>query len=528
MAKVRVIPSNNGKVGKLIQHQDKESKKTLRVAAYCRVSTEYEEQAGSYATQVEHYTAEIEKNPDWQMVKIYADEGISATNTFKREEFNQMIADAEAGKMDLILTKSISRFARNTIDCLQYIRKLKAWHVPVYFEKENINTLDAKGEVLLTIMASLAQQESESLSRNVTMGIRYRFQQGKVLVSTKHFLGFDKDENGQLVVNQKQAEVVKRIFYGYLNGKTTKQIAKELEKDQVPTGAGNPNWGTSTISKILRNEKYIGDALLQKSYTVDFLTKRRIKNDGEVPQYYVENDHPAIIPKAVFYKVQKILDKRRDGFTVPNGTRHKYSNKYCFSCIVYCGHCKDIYCRNIWYTDGRKAVWRCYTRRNFNHRRGRGRRCPGRNVLEKDLEQATLMAFNQLIQQHHLADEQINQNIMKVINNTDGPTLDEVNAQLDRAQKKLLETATMGDDYQGLIDHIKSLRQQQAFLSNQQVEHAVQKDSLGEIQKLFEENQGGLLEFDPKLVRLYVEKIQINDKTYKFTFMDGEEITIDC
>lgn len=348
------------------------------------------------------------------------------------------------------------------------------------------------------------------------------------MVNTKHFLGFDKDENGKLVVNKKQAEVVKRIFYSYLDGKTTKQISRELEKDQIPNGAGNTRWHTSTISKILRNEKYIGDALLQKSYTVDFLTKKRVKNTGEVPQYYVEDDHPAIIPKSVFYKVQKIMDKRRDGLTVPNGTRHKYSNKYCFSCIVYCGHCKDIYCRNIWYTDGRKAVWRCYTRRNFNHRRGRGRRCPGRNVLEKDLKQATLMAFNQLIRQHHLADEQINQNIMKVINNTDGPTLDEVNAQLDRAQKQLLETATMGDDYQELIDHIKSLRQQQTFLSNQQVDHAVQKDSLGEIQKLFEEHQTGLLEFDPELVRLYVEKIQINDKSYKFTFMDGEEIIIDC
>ena len=221
MAKVRVIPSENGKVGKLIQHHDKESKKKLRVAAYCRVSTEYEEQAGSYATQVEHYTDEIEKTPDWQMVKIYADEGISATNTFKREDFNQMIADSEAGKIDLILIMSISRFARNTIDCLQYIRKLKEWHVAVYFEKENINTLDAKGEVHLTIMTSLAQQESESLSRNVTMGIRYRFQQDKVLINTYHFLGFDKDENGKLTINKKQAEVVKQIFYSYLNGKTT-------------------------------------------------------------------------------------------------------------------------------------------------------------------------------------------------------------------------------------------------------------------------------------------------------------------
>lgn len=467
MAKVRVIPSENGKVGKLIQHHDKESKKKLRVAAYYRVSTEYEEQAGSYATQVEHYTDEIEKNPDWQMVKIYADEGISATNTFKREDFNQMIADSEAGKIDLILIMSISRFARNTIDCLQYIRKLKEWHVAVYFEKENINTLDAKGEVHLTIMTSLAQQESESLSRNVTMGIRYRFQQDKVLINTYHFLGFDKDENGKLTINKKQAEVVKQIFYSYLNGKTTTQIAKELEQDQIPNGAGKTHWHTSNISKILRNEKYIGDALLQKTYTIDFLTKKRIKNTGEVPQYYVEDDHPAIIPKSFFYKVQKILDKRRDGFTVPNGTHHMYPNKYCFSCIVYCGHCGDIYYRNIWYTDGRKAVWRCYTRINFNHRRGRGRRCPGRNVLEKDLKQATLMTFNQLIRQHHLADEQINQDIMKVINNTDGPTLDEVNAQLDRAKKKLLETATMGDDYQELIDHIKSLQQQQAVLSNQ-------------------------------------------------------------
>ena len=230
----------------------------IRVAAYCRVSTDTEEQATSYQAQIAHYEEGIHRNPEWVFAGIYADDGISATSTKHREQFHQMIQDCIDGKIDMLITKSISRFARNTVDCLNYIRQLKAQNIPIYFEKESINTMDAKGEVLITIMASLAQQESESLSQNVKLGMQYRFQQGKVMVNASCFLGYDKDENGDLVINPEQAETVKRIYREYLEGASCQQIARGLERDGIQTARGNTRWHDSSIRLILENEKYRG------------------------------------------------------------------------------------------------------------------------------------------------------------------------------------------------------------------------------------------------------------------------------
>ena len=288
-----------------------EEKPKLRVAAYCRVSTETEEQATSYETQIDHYTAYINGHPDWTLAGVFADDGISGTNTKKRDEFNRMIDECMAGNIDMIVTKSISRFARNTLDCLKHIRQLKEKNIPVYFEKENINTMDSKGEVLLTIMASLAQQESQSLSQNVKLGLQYRYQQGQIQVNCTRFLGYTKDENKHLVVVPEEAKIVRRIYREYLEGASMLKIARGLEADGILNGAGNAHWHTSNISQILRNEKYIGDALLQKTYTTDFLTKTRVKNQGIVPQYYVENSHEAIIPHEIFMQVQEELVRRR-------------------------------------------------------------------------------------------------------------------------------------------------------------------------------------------------------------------------
>lgn len=265
-----------------------------RMAAYCRVSTDQLEQLSSYEAQVNYYTNFITNHPDYEMAGIYADEGISGTNTKKREQFNKMIEDCKAGKIDVVITKSISRFARNTLDCLNYVRLLKDLGIGVIFEKENINSLDSKGEVLLTILSSLAQDESRSISENSTWGIRRRFEQGKVQVNQTKFLGYDKDENGDLIINEKQAKIVRRIYNDYLDGKGPNRIAKDFEKEKVPKWDGTYKWYESSIRKMLSNEKYKGDALLQKTYTVDFLSKKRAENDGEVPQYYVENSHPAI------------------------------------------------------------------------------------------------------------------------------------------------------------------------------------------------------------------------------------------
>ena len=276
---VTLIPARR-RAGNRISKE--ENKPKLKVAAYCRVSTDSDEQAGSYEVQVQHYTEYIGRNKDWELAGIYADDGISGTNTKKREEFNRMIDDCKAGKIDMIITKSISRFARNTLDCLKYIRELKDMNIPVIFEKESINTMDAKGEILITIMASLAQQESQSLSQNVKMGIQFRYQQGKVQINHNRFLGYTKDADGNLVIDPEQAEIVKRIYREYLEDLSMDKIAAGLERDGILTGAGKAKWHTSTINKILRNEKYIGDALLQKTYTTDFLNKTRVKNNGLV------------------------------------------------------------------------------------------------------------------------------------------------------------------------------------------------------------------------------------------------------
>jgi len=278
MASITVIPARRQVGNNLTTNEPPK----LRVAAYCRVSTDSDEQALSYEAQIAHYTEYISKNPDWVLAGIFADDGISGTNTVKRTEFNRMIDECMAGKIDMVITKSISRFARNTIDCLNYIRKLKEKNIPVVFEKENINTMDASGEVLLTIMASLAQQESQSLSQNVRLGLQFRYQNGKVNVNTKRFLGYTKGSDGNLVIDPEEAEVVKRIYREYLEGRSIGQICKGLERDGILTGAGGTRWHSSTVNKILRNEKYIGDALLQKTYTVDYLSKKRVKNNGAI------------------------------------------------------------------------------------------------------------------------------------------------------------------------------------------------------------------------------------------------------
>ena len=262
-----------------------------RVAAYARVSTDSDEQLTSYEAQVDYYTHYIKERPDWTFAGMYADEGISGTNTKRREGFNQMITDALAGKIDLIVTKSVSRFARNTVDSLTTVRKLKEKGVEVYFQKENIYTLDSKGELLITIMSSLAQEESRSISENVTWGCRKRFADGKVSMPYKNFLGYRKGGNGEPEIVPEEAEVVRRIYRLFLEGQTPYGIKQILEAEHIPTPTGKQTWQTATILSILTNEKYKGDALLQKTFCTDFLTKKMKVNEGEVPQYYVENSH---------------------------------------------------------------------------------------------------------------------------------------------------------------------------------------------------------------------------------------------
>ncbi|CAI3260704.1 recombinase family protein [Enterococcus cecorum] len=277
-----------------------------KVTAYCSVSTDQEEQLSSYENQVSYYTELITKEPTYQMVDVYADEGISGTNTKKRDDFNRMIKDCRAGKIDLIITKSISRFARNTLDCLNYVRELKELGVGIVFEKENINTLDAKGEVL----SSLAQDESRSISENCTWGIRRRFEQGQHKMSTKRFLGYDTDEDGKLVVNKPQAKIVVRLYEEFLSGKTVDYIARNFKAEKLKSWDGKSNWQASTLDLMLRNKKYMGDAILQKSFTADFLTKKRVMNDGSIQMYHIEEDHEPIIAIETWQAAQAELERR--------------------------------------------------------------------------------------------------------------------------------------------------------------------------------------------------------------------------
>ena len=389
-----------------------------RVAAYCRVSTDQAEQLSSYEAQVNYYTSYITNHPDYEMAGIYADEGISGTNTKKREQFNKMIEDCKAGKIDMIITKSISRFARNTLDCLNFVRMLKELGIEIIFEKENIRTLDSKGEILLTVLSSLAQEESNSLSQSSTWGIRRRFEQGKVIVNHTKFMGYDKDENGNLVINEKQAKVVRRIFSDYLNGKGTNRIAHALEKEGIPNWNGKAKWYESSIRKMLSNEKYKGDALLQKTYTVDFLSKKRVVNNGEVPQYYVEESHPAIIDKEIWEAVQ--LEKER---------RHAFATKYGqqkvdysttdnpFAGRVLCGCCGGVYGRKVWNSTNerlRRIVWQCNNKYATKGKKG----CDNRHINDEVLYMAFVSAFNTVLEnrEHFMSkwNEQINsQDILK-------------------------------------------------------------------------------------------------------------------
>jgi DNA invertase Pin-like site-specific DNA recombinase len=360
------------------------------------VSTDQEEQLSSYQAQVNYYTTFIENHPDYEFAGIYADEGISGTNTKKREQFNNMVEDCKAGKIDMIITKSISRFARNTLDCLQYVRLLKEHEVGVWFEKENIDTLDSKGEVLLTILSSLAQEESNAISAATTWGVRRRFEQGKVTVNHTKFLGYDKDEEGNLIINKEQAKIVKRIYTEYLNGKGATRIAKELERDKVRGVTGTTKWYASTIDKMLQNEKFKGDALLQKSYTKDFLNKIRVKNEGEITQYYVQESHPAIIEPEMWEAVQLEFKRRKKYVEVHKLQKYDYGlEDTAFIGRVICGECGSAFGRRVWHSNTKpKRVWQCSKRYTKKGEQG----CKSQHIYDDTLVDAFIAAVNALIE----------------------------------------------------------------------------------------------------------------------------------
>ena len=348
------------------------TERQIRVAAYCRVSTEDEEQQTSYNTQMDYFRDKIMTNPHWIMAGVFADEGISATSTKKRTEFQKMLRKCKQGKIDLILTKSVSRFARNTLDCIGITRELKNLGVAVYFEKENINTMESDSEFVLTILGSLAQAESESISKNVAWGKRQAMKSGKVSNFGKVY-GYRLDENKIPHIVPEEAENVRRIFDWYLAGASVTTIVERLTSEGIPTSTSKNKWTESTIRSLLRNEKFCGDVIQQKTFVADVISKRIVKNNGQLPKYLIKNHHEPIISREIFYKVQTEITRRNNKIKTAEDTArdfYKYSSKHALTGIVICNECGSPYRRAVWKKrNGEKQpVWRCLNRLDHGKR----------------------------------------------------------------------------------------------------------------------------------------------------------------
>ena len=361
----------------------------LRVAAYCRVSTELEQQQSSYDIQIEYYTRHIMQNPNWIFAGVFADDGRSATNTFRRDDFNQLMNQCMKGKVDMVITKSISRFARNTVDCISWVRKLREKNVAVYFEKENLNTLDDSTEMILTILSSQAQEESRAISTNVKWGYARKFEKGESTGQRSY--GFRKAPTGEMCIVEEEAAVIRNMARWFLDGDSLERIKHRLEDAGIETTTGKKTWSTGTIYNILTNEKIMGDVLLQKTFTADYLTKRRVKNSGQQKQYYVKNHHEAIIPKTVYYKIQEEIARRsslkKAGTRKGKTAQGVYSSKYALTGIMVCNECGAHYRRTTWAKNGKKViVWRCINRLEHGTKR-----CHESPTLKEEVIQEAIM-----------------------------------------------------------------------------------------------------------------------------------------
>ena len=508
--------------------------KLLRVAAYCHVSTLQEQQESSYESQVNHYREKIQNHPGWKLAGIYADDGKSATSTKKRLDFQAMIEDCMAGKIDMVLTKSISRFARNTVDALTNIRKLKEKNIPVIFEKESINTMEGSGELLLTILSSQAQEESRNISENCHWGIVRKFEEGKVMVNHSRFLGYTKDKDGNLVIVPEEAQLVRRIYKLYLEGNSSYRIKRILEAEGIPTVTGKKTWSATTIDRMLSNEKYMGDALLQKTYTVDFLTKKKVKNNGIVPQYYIENDHEAIIPKELFYRVQEEKARRaaiyKPAVKRKNGLQKgKYSGKYVLSDLLYCGECGQPYRRQVWSKYGvKQAVWRC-----DNRQKNGKKRCKYSPTLkEKTLHTAIMTAINSVAEDQGMFVQAFRENVLQVIGSYEASEKEkEILKQMEACQKKLTELMETGmkdgqgdfeQQYDKIMRKMKELQKARAKTAkeNRLAESCQQRTE--DLEQYMGKTVWLQREFDEELVRRLIRVIKVvNENKLEIQFHSG-------
>ena len=531
--RVRVIPATKTQ-GAI--HSTHDGKK--RVAAYCRVSTDSEEQLNSYEAQKSYYTQKIEESSDWEMAGIYADEGISGTSMKKRTEFKKMITACKRGRIDLIITKSLSRFARNTVDCLETVRLLKANGIGVYFEKENINTLTESSEFLITLFSGFAQAESESLSKNVAWGWRKSAEAGNVYFQYKRMLGYRKGADGQPEIVPEEAEIIRRIYRRYLAGCSLGQIKQELEQDNIPTAQKVERWPSAVIHNILTNEKYMGDALLQKTYITDCITKKVKKNMGERPMYYVENDHPAIVSREMFDQVQKEMTRRSSKRKVlqKSGKTElgKYSGKYALTELLVCGECGSPYKRVTWARNGKKRiVWRCVSRLEFGTKY-----CHNSPTLDESrLHNAILAAMNEYaaIRQEVCPDVLAMVEEAKRAMSQAGAMLLELKKRMDEVSQEQSDVldrllANMADAelnarMKALTDEKEALKVQILKVQQKEVSMAEQAAKRQQMWDSLKECSAGYTEFDDEFVRQIIRKITVEDaETIHVHFRDSDVV----
>ena len=510
------------------------SAEQLRVVAYCRVSTQQEEQLNSYETQVRHYTEAINAEPNWKFAGIYADKGISGTSVKKRDEFNRMIRACKRGSVDLILTKSISRFARNTVDCLKYVRLLRDLNVDVYFEEQGIHSNQPGAEFYITIYGCIAQSESENISANVRFGKNRSAKDGNVSFAYASFLGYRKGEDGKPEIVESEAEIIRRIYTQYLQGDSLKGIAKQLTDDGIRTPRGKPHWEPGTVRSILSNERYKGDAILGKTYIEDCISKKIRVNAGERPKYYVQNSHPAIIDAETFGQVQEELARRSskmEGKKVGDKIlQRKYSGKYAMSDLLICGECGSAYRRCTWTAKGEKRiVWRCMNR--LEHGKQNCRHSP--TLDENSLQAAVMDAITERVKNDPELLRTLQAEIEKGLSVNTPPQADIQNitnriTEIDRKFADLLCTVSIGNDsahdaeLEALMTEKNDLRQRLQAMEQGSAQHGTRKETLTAILPVLRNRP---LPYDDALVRQTVKGIIADSKTkIRVVFPDGETV----
>lgn len=500
---------------------DKEKYHQKRVAAYCRVSTDSEEQLTSYTTQKKVYTEMIAARPDWELAGIYADEGISGTRADKRPQFQKMIKDCFAGKIDYIVTKSVSRFARNTVDCLEHVRILKNRGIGIFFEEQNIDTLSIDSELYLVIYAGFAQSESESMSKNITWAYRKRFEDGKVLMQYKSMLGYRKGADGEPEIVPEEAKIVTRIFDMFLSGQTVRAISEQLRSEKINIPGKNFSFSHVMVYNILRNEKYCGDSILQKTITVDCISKTRRDNMGEAPMYYVQNSHPAIISRETYHMTQAEIARRKT--LAPASEKKavmvagKYS-KYALSEVLVCGECGSRYRRVTWTSGGKRVVWRCSNRLE----NGKKYCKMSLTVKEESLHAAIVRAINKFNSQDHAA-------YLALMKATIGEALgiqaetaeiDELKRRIDALNQKMVsiiqKAARDGEDieeheseFKEMAESIALFKQRISVLEQAKSTDAEMSERMAKIQEIIDERQAHQDVYDDSIVRQMIECIKV-------------------